>query len=75
MNKSKLFSVYNKARVAARNGRLDTGRVNRALGVAQSKNARPYNTTITSCDCPDSLYRGATCKHRVALMMQKRMEQ
>lgn len=72
--KSALFTAYNKARRAARSGKLDIGRVNRALGVAQAKRARPYQTTVKGCDCPDGR-RGNVCKHRIAAMLQVRAAQ
>ena len=76
MNRSALFRVYNKARAAARRGELDEKRVNEALGILQRRNyERPYRTTIWYCDCPDSVYRGIVCKHRIALQIRHRMTQ
>ena len=78
MDKSKLFTVYNRARGAAHRGALDTGRVNRALGIAQSKVYRgrePYVTTLAQCTCPDYQYRHAICKHMIALFLKTRIEQ
>lgn len=63
--KSELFTNYNKMRATA----ADRPRLNRALGVAQSKSKRPYNTTATGCDCPDSVYRKVICKHRLGLAL------
>lgn len=73
---SEIMTVYNKARAAARAGKLDEKRVNRALGLLMSKNSnRPYNTTVKSCDCPDhAIYRN-TCKHMIKNMMQVRISQ
>lgn len=66
--KSALFTQYNKA-IAS--GAFDRKRVNRALGLFQKGETRPYNTTITSCDCPDSA-RGNVCKHRIQKMLAYR---
>jgi hypothetical protein len=60
--KSAIFVQYNKARSC---GAFDKARVNRAFGLFQKGETRPYNTTISACDCPDSL-KGHTCKHRIA---------
>jgi hypothetical protein len=73
---SEIFSVYNKARTAARQGLLDEKRVNRALGLLMSKNSnRPYNTTVKGCDCPDHIKTGKACKHMIKMMMQVRISQ
>jgi hypothetical protein len=73
MDKSQIFTQYNKARKAVSDGILERGRVNRALGIAQSKSERKYETTVGHCTCPDSTYRpGVVCKHRIALMMEIR---
>lgn len=75
--RTEIFKAYNRARAAAHAGRLEPGRVNRALGLTLRKGAwahRPYQTTLTSCDCFDSR-RGAICKHRIALMIQARAKQ
>jgi hypothetical protein len=73
--KSAIFTVYNKARAAARKGLLDEKRVNRALGLIQAKNAnRPYNTTVKACDCRDA-QMGNICKHRITAMMKVRISQ
>jgi hypothetical protein len=66
--RSKIFEAYNAAKHTPG---LEAGRVNRALGVAQSKEPRPYHTNANSCDCPDSQYRpGQVCKHRIAAGMK-----
>lgn len=62
MNKSILFRNYNAARALG----LDRGRLNKALGLAQTKAAPKYITTLTDCTCPDRQYRGGWCKHIVA---------
>lgn len=76
--KSELFSWYNRARAAARQGKIEAKRVNRALGYLQSGQAQTkwaeYHTTTTFCGCPDHA-RGHTCKHQIALMIVKRIEQ
>ena len=74
-DKSNLFVAYNKARSAARHGKLDLARVNRALGVAQAKSERPYNSTVNSCDCPDHRKTGKPCKHMIAKMLEVRAVQ
>lgn len=66
MDRSTLFTNYNAAKSLARQGILDEGRVNRALGVAQSKDANPYHTTSHGCTCKDRAFRGITCKHMIA---------
>lgn len=65
--KSRLFTRYNHLRSA---GDVERGRLNRALGLAQSGEERPYITTATSCTCPDFKYRGGTCKHVAALQLK-----
>lgn len=79
ITKSQIFSVYNKARAAARAGKLDAQRVNRALGYLLSGNAvekwEEYQTTIKTCNCPDFVYRHKTCKHQISLMIYRRIEQ
>ena len=77
MDKSKLFTVYNRARGAAHQGTLDAGRVNRALGIAQSKVYRgreSYVTTLAQCTCPDHQYRHVICKHMIAKMIKIKMK-
>lgn len=74
---SKLFSVYNKAKAAARKGKLEIGRVNRAFGILQSKAGlsginREYHSSVSWCQCHDAL-RGNICKHRIAHMMAQRI--
>ena len=66
-NKSTIFSRYNLARGLVRAGTLDAGRLNRALGVALSKEPRPYRTTSDSCTCEDAKYgHRHVCKHMLA---------
>ena len=75
--KSAIFTTYNKARKAARQGKIDGARLNRALGILLSKSyPHQYNTTIKTCDCPDSRrHPEIVCKHRLAAMIQVRMSQ
>ena len=75
--KSAIFTTYNKARKAVRQGKIDSKRLNRALGILLSKSyPHQYNTTIKTCDCPDSRrHPEITCKHRLAVMIQVRMSQ
>lgn len=70
-NKSRLFVNYNAARRLAREGKLDMERVNKALGIAQSKTSRPYNTSWYQCDCPDAMVREITCKHQIAAAIKE----
>jgi hypothetical protein len=73
MTKSELFTQYNRARAAARKGLLDPKRVNKALGLAQSKTARPYLTTTKSCSCPDRYYHpDKPCYHMIEKMLEYR---
>lgn len=74
IDRSTLFVSYNVCRRLAHQGYLDEKRLNRALGLAQRKGAPKYHTTVDSCDCPDSTYRGrsgVTCKHRLALALRE----
>lgn len=80
MNKSLLFSSYNQIRAEARTDRWagmagDQGRTNRALGLIQSGEERPYVTTADSCTCPDHTYRGVVCKHMTAVRITQRMQE
>jgi hypothetical protein len=71
INKSALFSVYNQA---ARCDKLNRKVVNRALGIVQAGlTIKPqYHTTINRCDCPSRIQ---PCKHRVALMLARRIQE
>lgn len=65
--RSAVFGRYNRMRHEA-----DPGRANRALGLVQSGEERPYHTTATFCSCPDWQYRirfreGSKCKHQLQL--------
>jgi hypothetical protein len=81
LTKSELMSAYNFARSYARRNpeKLDPRRVDRAFGILQSKEARPYTTTTRSCNCPDATkarkngYTGP-CKHRTAQMLLVKIE-
>lgn len=77
MTRSQLFHTYNLARSAARNGKLEPGRTNRALGILMSKDAEQhltkYGATVSQCHCQDAR-RGNVCKHRIARMIQKRSQ-
>jgi hypothetical protein len=87
INKSTLFTVFNKAR--AKSAALDRGRVNRALGLIQSGkiklladgsaaggcNGTTYLVTKHGCTCPDATFRGIWCKHRVARGILVRMSE
>ena len=73
-NKHLLFISYNIAKKQAKIGLLDGTILNRALGVAQRKEPRPYDTTLDGCSCPDHGYRHRPCKHMTALMLEHVME-
>lgn len=63
MDKRRIFRNYNAARALG----VDRGRLNKALGLAQTKApARRYFTTTDDCTCPDRKYRGGLCKHIIA---------
>ena len=76
--KSEYMGILNKARVAVRNGKLEKGRFNRAFGLLQKNDfievVNKYNTTLSSCDCPDSRARKTICKHRIAMMVLYRYD-
>jgi hypothetical protein len=78
MNKSILMSTYNKAKAAARNGKLDITRTNKALGILMSKNSaarlEKYLTTTRTCSCPDHARTGKPCKHMIARMIEVRSQ-
>lgn len=73
MDKKLIFQVYNQAKVAARDGKIDMARLNRALGILQSKNCaeriEKYQASTTSCNCPDHTKTGKACKHMLAAMV------
>ena len=75
LDHSALFTAYNVGRRMARQGFIDAARLNRALGVAQANEARPYTTTTLECDCPDRVFRlrqqGLACKHTLALILRE----
>ncbi len=78
MDKSKLFTIYNRARAAARRGALDPDRVNKALGICQANDyyrEKEYLTSVTSCTCPDHQYRSAICKHMIGKMIEIRVSE
>ena len=74
ITKSEIFTQYNKARSAAKHGKLDAGRVNRALGIAQSKSPQKYVTTIKTCTCEDHKRHSTPCKHMIAKMIEVKIE-
>jgi predicted nucleic acid-binding Zn finger protein len=68
-----IFTVYNGARALVRAGRLDASRVNKALGLALTRERERisyYNTTADHCTCPDYMYRqgpkAKPCYHMLA---------
>ena len=85
ITKSELFTQYNKARAAIRrngNNPKELERLNKALGIAQSKayyttgDRVIYFPTVTACGCKDWQYHLATkraytgpCKHMKAEQM------
>jgi hypothetical protein len=74
MNRSMLFAAYNRARHAAAIGRLERGRLDRALGLAMRRDQEPrYETTLTGCTCMDAQIHPATwCKHRIWLALKRK---
>lgn len=74
---SHLMSVYNLVRAAAASGHLDSGRVNRAFGILQSRSqdVTNHHASINSCSCPDAKFRSDICKHRISRMMQVRINE
>ena len=69
MTPSEVFSTYNRIRARMRHARIDTARLNRALGIVQTKVYEwKYVTTQQSCDCADMRYRRPVggCKHVLA---------
>ncbi len=72
--RSELMSWYNRARSAARRGKLDIERVNRAFGWLEKKAPHIYETTIKSCSCPDHHNKPAiACKHMIGIMILSRI--
>lgn len=76
MTKSEIFTQYNKAMAAARQGKLDPKRVNRALGIAQTKAPeQKYITSIKSCNCVDhQQHPSVACKHMIARMIEVKID-
>lgn len=77
MNRSDMMRTYNLARTAARQGKLDPTRTNKALGILQSKDGGAskfdqYLTTTKGCSCPDHARTGKPCKHMIARMIEVR---
>ena len=78
---SAIFQAYNKARSAAKRGKLEWGRNNRGLGLAQSpvkfhKAIDKYHTTLRDCGCSDKFFNPTlVCKHQNALMIIVRASQ
>jgi len=61
--KSAIFTQYNKARNC---GAFDKARINRAIGIIQHGELRPYTTTTKECTCPDFAKHNKPCKHIIA---------
>lgn len=75
-NRSDLFRAYHILRKKLGVMNSDMGRLNRALGIAQSDDLfraklSKYNTDTVWCGCPDAIYRSKTCKHILALLMRE----
>jgi hypothetical protein len=71
MNRSALFTAFNAARNMPG---LDPARVNRGLGVAQTKRpacVEDYGSTPDNCGCPDRRIRRVVCKHMVGLALKQ----
>lgn len=63
-----IMAAYRKALEAAKEGKLDMKRVKRGLVLALANQRRPYETTPSSCSCPDA-EKGNWCKHRIAALL------
>lgn len=76
IQRSEVFRTYNHLRGS---DSVEKGRLNRALGLAQSQEERPYETTHESCSCPDFQFRlvgtGQKCKHMTQLLLTEVAEQ
>lgn len=73
LTRSEIFTQYNKARAAAKHGKLNAQRVNKALSVLQSKAQSQYHTTTNSCDCKARVYNPrVVCGHMIAKMVEYR---
>lgn len=79
MTRSALMKAYNAAK---KSHKFDAARLNRALGVAQSKTwtmdgeamvvrgkSGTHHATKHGCDCPDCQKRHTVCKHQIALLL------
>ena len=82
INKSALFTMFNKARAAMKDHpEITASRLNKALGHLQSGEAQKdwqrYQTKRNTCLCPDHSSRGSKviCHHRLTLMLAIRMYQ
>lgn len=72
--KSELMVWYNRARSAAKRGKLDLERVNRAFGWLQMKEPHIYQTTVKTCSCPDRMrHPEQACKHMIGAMILSRI--
>jgi hypothetical protein len=74
LDRSALFTAYNALRPLVRQCRLDAGRLNRGLGIAQAGKPIPYSPSIEDCACDDFFFRGSKtghpCKHQIALLLR-----
>ncbi len=75
------MSVFNRAlKWAKASGLTDVARVNRALGLVKKEGAlaeaiEKYGTTLDLCECKDAEFGPFEfCKHRVAVMMDSRIQ-
>lgn len=79
--RSLIFKYYNKAKEQTKpGGKLEEGRVNRALGLCLSKDKynlmlKKYETTVVGCLCPDRMHRSYWCKHRIAVGIMQRVSE
>jgi len=79
VNKSAIFSKYNKAKKQYRGDEAQIARLNRALGIALSPKTQAVKTAeyapqafiVWTCKCEDHQYRGGkfTCKHQLAVWL------
>ena len=75
VNKSLVFKAYNIAKKRVAEGSLDRVLLNRALGIVQLREPRPYASGIHYCTCPDCYFRKRACKHRYARLLERIMKE
>lgn len=51
-------------------GTVSPARLRKAFELVQTQAVRPYDTTESTCTCPDHMYRHVVCKHMTALRLK-----